>query len=284
METERRRMKMLFAVAIVAIVALPGGARAARSWLWCETSQAYFPWVRSCAVPWRRVDPRTAAQQPYPGQQPDSTREAFDARSAARARADGALRHQNFPARGDALDAWCRGVTTALNAAQCGDDELRALAIERLHAFDAAAGQLPADRRKVLAADQNGWAMAYPQGCGLQPNAPPALPLAPSVKACLLRERARLTYLRDYNGQAATGDGSRDADLRAIVSARQHTGHDAAACHEPAAGSAEQGSTAGEWRHSGNPRNGGARLAGAGDPHAVTSGPDPRNRIRRVPI
>ncbi|HWD60795.1 MAG TPA: hypothetical protein VG308_21100 [Stellaceae bacterium] len=201
-------MNVLFAVAIVAIATLPGSARAARSWLWCETSQAYWPWVRSCTVPWRRVDPRSAAQQPYPAQQRSPSQPAAPLRDPGAGEDGGqaAVPPQNFPARGDDLDAWCRGVTTALNVAQCGDDALRALAIERLHAFDEASARLAGDRRKVLAADQNGWAMAYPQGCGLPPNVLPALPLAPSVKACLLREgRARLAYLRNYGGPAATG-------------------------------------------------------------------------------
>jgi hypothetical protein len=107
--------------------------------------------------------------------------------------------------RGDLLDEWCKGPTTALNIAVCSDDQLRALAIERLRAFDEARRRIGADQQRELAADQNGWAMSYPQACGLPSNLMPSLPLAPSVKQCLAKAgRERLTYLRGY-GTAGAG-------------------------------------------------------------------------------
>ena len=116
-----------------------------------------------------------------------------------------------FPApaslvRGDALDAWCRGRTTAINIAICGDPALRSLAIDRLRAFDEASARLTPDERKVLIADQNGWAMSYPQRCALPASAPPALPLAADMRDCLEKAgRERLAYLRSYTPAAASG-------------------------------------------------------------------------------
>ncbi|HVH80224.1 MAG TPA: hypothetical protein VM782_12590 [Stellaceae bacterium] len=108
--------------------------------------------------------------------------------------------------RRDALDEWCKGTITALNMAMCGDADLRALAIERLHLFEEARGRLSADQQKILAADQNGWAMSYPQGCGLRADVPPPLPLQPSVKECLANAgRERLVYLRDYRPSMTSG-------------------------------------------------------------------------------
>lgn len=113
--------------------------------------------------------------------------------------------------RGDLLDEWCKGPTTAINIAVCGDEQLRGLAIERLRAFDEARRRLGPDQQKALAADQNGWAMSYPQGCGLPSNTMPASPLAASVKECLAKAgRERLAYLRAYGtaGAGATSAGA----------------------------------------------------------------------------
>jgi hypothetical protein len=102
-------------------------------------------------------------------------------------------------ARGDQLDEWCKGKTTAINFAVCSDDELRKLALERLRAFNEANARLSPDQQKVLTADQNGWALSYPQACGFATAEPPALPLASSVKECLADAgRKRLSYLRSY--------------------------------------------------------------------------------------
>ncbi len=117
-----------------------------------------------------------------------------------------AFKPQTFPARGDALDEWCKAVKTGSMIAVCSDDQLRALAIERLRAFDEAISRLPADQQKLLAADQNGWALSYPQGCGVWSNVPPPLPIAPEVRECMAKAgQARLVYLRAYGGAAAGG-------------------------------------------------------------------------------
>ncbi|HWB50571.1 MAG TPA: hypothetical protein VG651_15790 [Stellaceae bacterium] len=107
-------------------------------------------------------------------------------------------------ARGDALDEWCKGMTAAINLAVCGDDQLRALALERLRAFNETNARLSPEQRKTLAADQNGWAMSYPQSCGLAAAEPPAIPLPASEKACLEQAgRKRLAYLRAYGRNGA---------------------------------------------------------------------------------
>ena len=204
-----------FGLAALAMLLLPGTAHA---WYWCEPAQAYYPWVRSCPEPWRQVDPRAAARQP--GGAPPSAASTPQPAPAQPAPAQQAAAAQGgaptfTPAtsltRGDALDAWCKGSTTAINIAVCGDNDLRALAIERLHAFDDASVRASADQRKALTGDQNGWAMSYPQACGIHANEQPPQPLPPSVKECLMRAgRTRLDYLRAYatpaaaNGNAAT--------------------------------------------------------------------------------
>lgn len=112
---------------------------------------------------------------------------------------------QNFPARGDALDAWCRQVKSGSVAAMCSDNELRAAAIERLRVFDQTLSRLPSDQQSALVADQNGWAMSYPQGCGLWANVLPTLPLSPEIKECMVKAgQARLAYLRAYGMPAGT--------------------------------------------------------------------------------
>jgi hypothetical protein len=47
-----------------------------------------------------------------------------------------------FPAIGDSLDAWCVQVKLPSSIAICSDDELRALAVERQHAYDEAKSRL----------------------------------------------------------------------------------------------------------------------------------------------
>ena len=118
---------------------------------------------------------------------------------------DAGFQPQILAARGDLLDPWCKSTTTAVNAAVCSDDDLRALAIERLRAFDQARSRLTWDQQKSLAADQNGWASSLPRTCGFAADAKPPLPLAPEIKACLLRQgRLRLTYLQTYGATPGT--------------------------------------------------------------------------------
>ena len=58
----------LFVVALLSI----GSARPARAdaiWYYCEPSHAYYPFVSTCAVPWRRLDPHSGTHPAFtPGQ------------------------------------------------------------------------------------------------------------------------------------------------------------------------------------------------------------------------
>jgi hypothetical protein len=201
-------MKLRWAFAALAIVAAGGSARAASSWYWCEPLQAYYPWVRSCPAAWRQVDPRSS-QKPQPSSTAPQTGAPQDSGAVpvqSRAQNDA----PTFPSpdatpHGDGLDAWCSGEVSAINVAICGDNDLRVLAAQRLKAFNEASTRIPADQQKVLAADQNGWAMSSGPSCGVQPDIRPVLPLAPSVKDCLLRAgRSRLSYLQSYGTPAAS--------------------------------------------------------------------------------
>jgi hypothetical protein len=197
-------MGVRWAVAAIAMIAFAGGAEAASSWYWCEPLQAYYPWVRSCPGPWRQVDPKSA-QQPQPSPQATSPQAngAMPVQSGAQNDAP-TFASPDATAHGDGLDAWCQGDVSAMSVAICGDGDLRALAAQRLKALDEAVTRIPADQQKVLAADQNGWAMSSTQSCGVRPETRPTLPLPPSVKECLLHVgQARLAYLRSYGTPAA---------------------------------------------------------------------------------
>jgi uncharacterized protein YecT (DUF1311 family) len=105
----------------------------------------------------------------------------------------------NSVPRGGPLDEWCTKVKLPSNIAICSDPELRALMIERQTAYDEAKGRLNPEQQKALQVDQNGWVKSYPQACGLAPNAPPTLPIAPAIKDCMAHAGlARTTYLRAY--------------------------------------------------------------------------------------
>ena len=102
-------------------------------------------------------------------------------------------------ARPAPLDDWCNTATLPSSIAICSDAELRSLAVERQQAFDEASARLDAKRRVELLADQKGWVASYAVACGVAQNVQPALPLAPDVKACLMRAgHARIAYLRAY--------------------------------------------------------------------------------------
>jgi hypothetical protein len=36
----------------------------AQTWYWCDPARAYYPYVATCSVPWRAVNPTTVAPQP----------------------------------------------------------------------------------------------------------------------------------------------------------------------------------------------------------------------------
>lgn len=109
------------------------------------------------------------------------------------------------PARADALDSWCPQAKLPSSIAICSDPELRALTIERQHAFDEARARVGETGAPALLADQNGWVKSYPTSCGLVPGVAPTLPLAPQIKDCMARAgRARIGYLRTYSTSAST--------------------------------------------------------------------------------
>jgi uncharacterized protein YecT (DUF1311 family) len=170
-------MWVRFALAAVAMTALHDGAAADPRTVLSQTAASP---PATIAAPM----PQTQAE---PGEQPP-------------------FKPMTFPARGDGLDEWCKEVKSGSIVAMCSDDELRALAVERLRAFNAASSRLPPDRQKILAADQNGWALSYPQRCSLPSNVLPSLPLGPEVRECMAKAgRSRLAYLQNYGlAEAAT--------------------------------------------------------------------------------
>ena len=107
------------------------------------------------------------------------------------------------PACADPFDDWCRTARLPSSIAICSDAELRTLAIERNGAFVEAEARLSPEQQKALLADQNDWVRSYTRVCGLS-EMPPALTLAPEVKACMARAgSARIAYLRAYGSYSA---------------------------------------------------------------------------------
>jgi hypothetical protein len=192
-------MRPAWFAAVCALALLWSGARAEAAWF-CEPLQAFYPAVRACPVPWKSVDPQSGAQPLAIPPAQNATDNAAQTQQSSPMPGD----QPTFPApssfvRGDVLDQWCRGSTTALLTAICGDDELRDLAVQRLYAFEEAKARLTTDQQKTLIADQNKWAMSYPQACGLDADVQPSLPLAQPLRDCLEKAgRARLQYLKDY--------------------------------------------------------------------------------------
>ncbi len=182
-----------------------GGANAEASSYWCEPPHADYPSARACPSPQQTADAQPLTTPPAR----NTLAQDAVAGNAEQPQETGSTQnHQpTFPGRssfvrGDALDEWCKGSTTALLTAICGDDQLRALALERLHAFDDAKSRLTPDQQKTLIDDQNEWALSYPTACGLNADVQPSLPLDPSLRDCLAKAgQARLQYLKDY-GQA----------------------------------------------------------------------------------
>jgi uncharacterized protein YecT (DUF1311 family) len=193
-------MRLGISFAVFALVVLIADAAAAQSpvWYWCDAFRGYYPWVGSCPSGWRPVNPASvfpqaygpaapAMEQPAPPQAPTAAPYALSVTTP------------KFPALGDSLDAWCAQVKLPSSIAICSDAELRALAVERQHAYDEAKSRLNPDQQKALLADQNGWVKTYPQACGVHPNAAPSLPLAGNIKSCMAQAgRARIAYLRAY--------------------------------------------------------------------------------------
>lgn len=156
---------------------------------YCDPLHVYYPTVARCPVPWRAVasavesEPRSAT---------------IAATAAARPK---------LPPLGDGLDDWCAKASLPSSIAICSDRDLRALVIERQHAFDEVRSRLTPDRRKTLLANQTRWVKTYPRACGLSADKPPALPLVPAIKDCMAQAgRERIAYLKAYGtGEASNG-------------------------------------------------------------------------------
>jgi uncharacterized protein YecT (DUF1311 family) len=188
----------LAAVALAAVQAAPAAAQSPPAY-YCDPLHVYYPAVARCPVPWRAVYPAPAAPQPYWAQPPRSQGPV-----PSMPQSGPPIAGNGVPMLGDNLDQWCSQVKLPSSVAICSDRELRALAIERQDAFDAAKARLSPDQQKALLADQNGWVRTYPRTCGLT-DAPPSLPLAPAIKDCMAEAgRARIAYLRDYGASEAT--------------------------------------------------------------------------------
>jgi uncharacterized protein/peptidoglycan hydrolase-like protein with peptidoglycan-binding domain len=185
-------MRFALALAVVTVAVLPATAADAQApiWYWCDTWQAYYPRVVSCPVPWRAVGGSTTGV-PQSAAQPSASEEPT--------RLPPQVPRSSFPTLGDGLDDWCAQVKMPSSIALCSDRELRALALERQHAYDEAKASLSVDQQKTLLADQNSWVKSYAAACGLSQDAAPSLPLAPAVKGCMAQAgRARIDYLRAY--------------------------------------------------------------------------------------
>ena len=110
-------------------------------------------------------------------------------------------------ARADPIDDWCKTVNLPSSIAICSDPELRALTLERQAAYDQARAKLSPVLQKALLADQTAWVKSYPVACGLRQDAPPTLPLSPTIRDCMAQAgRARIAYLQTYAGLFEAGN------------------------------------------------------------------------------
>jgi uncharacterized protein len=103
------------------------------------------------------------------------------------------------PIRADVLDGWCAQATLPSSITICSDPGLRALTIERQHAFDAARARVGQTRFPALMADQNAWVASYPKTCGVAADAAPPIPLPTQIRSCMAAAgQARIDYLHGY--------------------------------------------------------------------------------------
>jgi hypothetical protein len=135
------------------------------------------------------------------------------------------------PARADWIDDLCTreashpkgftpltdGLRTYLYAA-CSDAELRALARKRKQAYDEANARLdPLGQQALMAEEAAGGVGSYASACGITPNVPLVLPLAPKIKHCMVRAvEASIAHLGAYSAPAISGPSfdERIASLR----------------------------------------------------------------------
>jgi hypothetical protein len=76
------------------------------------------------------------------------------------------------------LDAWCAQARQPSSIALCSDPELRELAIDRNHAFEAARASLSADAYNALLREHKGWGRSHSTGWGQRDNAACSAPSA----------------------------------------------------------------------------------------------------------
>jgi uncharacterized protein YecT (DUF1311 family) len=99
------------------------------------------------------------------------------------------------------LDDWCAQASQPSSIALCSDPELRELAIERNHAFEAARARLSGDAYRALLREHKGWVRSYSTACGISETTAPQLPLPAETLSCLKRAgQARVEYLWKYVG------------------------------------------------------------------------------------
>jgi hypothetical protein len=197
------------ALALAALAGVQATAAAAQGEpaYYCDPLHVYYPAVARCPVPWRAVGPAAPALQPYAAPAPGGQAPIPASPQAGR---------PTVPTLGDGLDDLCAKVKLPSSIAICSDRELRALSIERGHAFDEAKDRLTPDQQKALLADQYISVPSYSRECGVA-DALPALPLAPKIKECMVRAgRARIAYLRGYGVSGAAANPTTTPAANAI--------------------------------------------------------------------
>lgn len=111
------------------------------------------------------------------------------------------------------LDSWCLQAKQPSSTALCSDPELREMAIQRNHAFEAARARLSVDAYDALLSDQKGWVHSYSTACGISETIPPMLPLPAQTLECMKRAgRARVEYLWNYVGGTPNSVPTKPAD------------------------------------------------------------------------
>jgi uncharacterized protein YecT (DUF1311 family) len=113
------------------------------------------------------------------------------------------------------LDDWClQSAKLPSSIALCSDSELRELAIQRNHAFEAARARLSVDAYDALQRDQKGWVHSYSTACGISETIPPILPLPAQMLECMKRAgRSRVEYLWNYLGGTPNASPAKPADI-----------------------------------------------------------------------
>lgn len=174
---------------------------------WCEPLRNYYPWILTCPVPWRAVNPGTAL--PQPNITVPSTPSGGQTSQVGQPSPPTAMTPPGYPGPGEPLYDWCaKEAKLPSSIAICSDAKLRALAIERQRVFNEVRWGLDPERDKALLDDQSSWVKSYPAACGLPSDVQPRLPIAPGVRDCMAQAgRARITFLRNYrstSGPVAT--------------------------------------------------------------------------------